>query len=324
MKFGYDDRSPAQIAYDNREPVGRIDAAMNEELGSLPEEHQQRAAMALRPQGGPMGSWAETCATAAREAEERDRAHEERQAALTEKIDGCKESDPARSKLYGMQKDGEQKAYEAKVWQSIASKEFAMRGDTDSYQDYRRDSGEANRERAEIQERFNEAREAYQKPGTDQTKTESSAREAQAEDKPGQDQRPGFQRRNENSRLDKPDPDKPNPPAAALAVPKADKPDAIAPEDREKWLRDQGASNATFIKNATRDDQTFEKVRGMMEAQASQQPREPSRETVERLDSRAQQQAEKADKKSEVAGESEAEEPDQTQTEEARNRPRRR
>lgn len=312
MKFGYDDRSPSRIAYDNRAPVGEIDEAMNKELFELPEEHQQRAGMALRPQGGPMGSWAETCAAAAREAGERDDAHEKRQTALAEKVEGLKESDPALSHLYGLQKQGEQKAYEAKVWNSIANKERAIRPDSEDYEEYRQESRDADKERADIQEKFNEARAAYQKPatpGTDPT-PESGASGAQAGDKPGQDQRPGFQRRSENSRLDKPDPDKPNPPAAALAVPKPDLPDAIAPEDREKWLRDMGVKEAGFIKNATRDDQTFEKVRSIMEAQAGQQSREPSRETVARLDSRAQQQAEKDN------------EPEQTQTEEARNCPR--
>lgn len=289
MRFTYDD-TDERLA--ERDRAKTLDHAMNKELAELPEEHHARAAMALRPNGGPAGSWATICAEEAREAQERDRTHEERQQALGGRIEQLRESDPAKAELWSMQKDGEQKAYEADLWKSIARKEFAMRGDTSDYQDYRREAREATEERNAIQERFKEAREAY-----DQSRT-------------GED-RPGFQRRLENSRLDKPDPDKPTQPGAAAApTPQGQESDAIAPQDREQWLKDRGA-NAMFIKTATSSDQRFEFARKAFEAQGRESSPDPSPETVARLDARAEQRQAAQDK------------PEQTdQTEEARNRPR--
>lgn len=296
MRFTYDDtderldeRSPSRVAYGERQSAGKIDEAMNKELSDLPEEHQKAAGMALRPNGGPAGSWANLCADEARTALERDRAHEDRQKALDGKIEQFRESDPAKAELYGMQKDGEQKAHEAKVWQSIASKEFAMRGNTDSYQDYRREARDANKERDAIQERFNEAREAYQSKHMNPAPARQDVNQPAAVDKTSA-----------HASM--------NPAPARQDV---HQPAAVAPQDREQWLKDRGA-NAMFIKTATSSDQRFEFARKAFEAQGREASREPSQETVARLDARAEQRQAAQDK---------PEQADQ-QSEEARNRPR--
>lgn len=328
MRFTYDDtedrlndRSPSRIAFDDRRPATVIHAAMNDELKSFegPASCTKELFKAnvtayesfseqLKGKYGRQqaGSWNEEVAEAARIAQERGSSTDRMVGGLRREAASLRETDPQMADYTAKQADHLEARFERDTWASIAAKEFVMRGASDSFEDYRKEHALATEKVEGIETQLTDMHRALRERGSIQPAASSDTATVPA-GAGGQDQRPGFQRRQENSRLDRPDPDKPASPAAAMPVPEKPARDAIAPQDREQWLRQHGATNEMFLKNAMKDDQTFEKVRTMMEAQGGQQSREPSRETVARLDARATAQAAQ---------------PQQAQDEEARNRPR--